>query len=763
MALKINSTNSGIRSGDTASESLVLPHVINPAELNPQVVAYWQGQLDPAFTATWRANRTTGYGTLIEMRGKTRGYAQDGTAANNTDVSLINPYQKNVTARVEYRYVISTNTVDVKFSYPTSYTKNDAIWILTNEVTWTGLAPDLLTASFSIFWRTTAADSVTPSYEFLINGQSAATLGGTATETQSVVQNGPYTYVEGNPVLTTKTHTGDATNLQGYSIYWTSFGYGRSDTVDQFVLGDRVWIKGFATGASLPASTKFTSGTTFAGIVKDGTLTGTSTRANVYIYDRDGSLSGTVTNRGLGGVTTAIPTTQPLITPDSPSYWDWGIPSSGVYPAPGSGIYVPGRQPIINVTVGYYVTDDYVVPNYVLDDAFAALTSLSTDLGLIKGGQASLVATSQVTVDSTFRRDFEAALFNTATVTTQADLVLGGTAALASSADLSTTGNYLLSVTHDFAAVATVLAQPADTIEASSTLSTVASLATTSTLTVGLQATLSSQITVTATANLTQDLQAQLSAEFTTYNNLGRLILVNEPFVYTWDELQDWMEWNRSDKWTLPDGVNLVAFDTQVALGGTQISGAAALSTTASLATTATHLRLAEAAVSAEAALAASADLVKDAQATLTAVSTVTCLALRVQEIFMSAFGQATLTCQADLVFVVSVPLSVTATATILGGIRYLTPQANLAVTGATLTSLSVRFTGSQALLSSQFTIASTITVSTYERHRTFDVLPESRRIRVLAEPRTIVVPEQTRSIRVPVPPLIISTIERQI
>jgi hypothetical protein len=129
----------------------------------------------------------------------------------------------------------------------------------------------------------------------------------------------------------------------------------------------------------------------------------------------------------------------------------------------------------------------------------------------------------------------------------------------------------------------------------------------------------------------------------------------------------------------------------------------------------------------------------------------------------MSAFGQAALTCQADLVFVVSVSLNTVATADILGGIRYLTPQANLAVTGATLTSLNIVFTGSQALLSSQFSIASTITVSTFERYRTIVVPEATRRIQVLAEPRTIVVPEATRSIRVPVPPLIIPTIERQI
>jgi hypothetical protein len=576
-------------------------------------------------------------------------------------------------------------------------------------------------------------DAKNNSYSFKINGKTATELGFTETD------------AGGTNDIDTFSNTQNLTTEQLGAIAGVKWVNPLYLTNSDNIVITRPWIGWASTVAGMPPASSFVVTSPVLDYPKttislNGTESTTSIRALSWHQRVESNQASSIINRGSAG-----------------TYWNYAWQSG-----PGPEYYgdEPGPGVLHEGVFNKFVEDDYVSSGYVSDGTIAGIISTTVTAMKYVGGIVDCSATATLSTTAGLLTDINLTLFGAATVTTSAGVYLGLIETLSAEATIAATGSIAYTGAAALSAEATLTSVGSYQLPGTAALSASATLTAVGNQTHDASSALSAEFSITARPDELIFAEAVLSSEFTTYNNGGKIIEPNEDYPYTWDELDQWTEWP-SAEWE-PKGVVCVAFNTVLAVPGYVVDASADLTATASLSAAGTNVVFISADLSSTATLTASAGIYKDAIANLASESTLTALGLRIQEIYMSAFSDAAVTTNATVKYGATATLESVSTVTTNAGVKFATSQAALSSTAALTTDLNYIF-NANAQLSSAFTIASSITVSTRDSYRTYRVAPETRVINVLAEPRTIVVPEQSRIITVPVPPIIAGSLERQI
>ena len=707
MAIKLNSRNVGLRSGPTTQQLASQGYLwINNSDQRDTVVLYFQGQIEPTYPDYFQHDpkpliRTIAYGWGGEKPSSSN-LPNDRTA-----------YGEEVDASVSYALNTSTNLVDITFKYYTGFTLQSGSTdrgYYRNEIkeVWSGIPQSTLATSFDIFWRTTASGTTpgSPDHEFRINGKTYTEWGINRTLTNTNTQIGPYYEDPAHPanyIVDNRNQTGNFLLPTGYSLQRVtihsstdSYAYSRA------VTGDRLWIKGFASGDTKPNAANFVSNVgVFAGINRDGILTfapGNGIKGNVYIYDRNASRTQTVVNRGTGGYNSTFGNSV------SPAVYDWTslAPDPVLVPDVWSYIYVPGRQPIIDVILGKYFQQDYLSeddPVYVGDDSFFGRAT-TTIQGILTIGVPSTFVQSTFTVSvlSTVVLEASASLVSSFTTTVALDGTLQVAAALFNAATLTTKLD------------GTLQARSASASESS----------------------------VTASASLFKVCAAAVSSEFATTVSLDG-ILQAQAAVSTVSTVA-------------VTGQNIVgsqliaaatAFTTGITARVT-LSGAAAINSAVTVTATALRIQSISAGLSSAFAVAASGNIT--AGGVVVSAAAFTATAAAVMTLSGAAAPVMAFTVRADglIQYAGYLVPSINATMTVSGGIIFGTTYCNVQSAFSTSAIANQIFRGSPAL-TSVFGVTTEGWIFAYERYRKLSLKAESRMLNITPDTRTVYVMGENR------------------
>jgi hypothetical protein len=439
----------------------------------------------------------------------------------------------------------------------------------------------------------------------------------------------------------------------------------------------------------------------FAGINRDGVLTsapGNGIQGNVYIYDRNASRTQTVVNRGTGGYNSTFSNSV------SPAVYDWTslFYNPVLVPDVWSYIYVPGRQPIIDVILGKYFQQDYLSeddPTYVGDDSFFGRATTTIQGGLTLGVPSTFVQT-------------------TSTVSVSALIILEASASLVSSFTTTVTLDGTLQVAASLFAAATLTTKLDGTLQAASSSAIIAS--------------------VTASAALLKICAAAVSSEFATTVSLDG-ILQAQTAVSTVSTVA-------------VTGQNIVgsqlitaatAFTTGITAQVT-LSGAAAINSAATVTATALRIQSVSAGLSSAFAVAASGNItavgvvVSAAAFTATVAASVTLTGAAASAMAFTVSANGLVQYAGYLV------PAITGTMTVSGGIIFGTTYCNTQSAFSTTAVANQIFRSSPALTGA-FGVTVVGYVFAYERYRTLSLKAESRIITITSDTRTILVSGENR------------------
>lgn len=562
-----------------------------------------------------------------------------------------------------------------------------------------------------------------------------------------------------------------ATFNQGSGSYFTGFRYSRLGGVNTVgstcILDlDEIWIGDWDSysGAGAPDISNFWSAGSYVLPTESGTLAN-GLRAQIYYSSRDDLFN---TNKGLLGSSADITERSGNVSINyvlnsAQLAATAGLTTDGwrVYyfdPVTFSSTAIVSATPskLIKVVIGRYFSDDgYVAPGYVTDDTFNSSSTLTTtarvDFGLIE--TATAVASLTTSAGVIREVEFGIELVAYALVTTVGNQTFNDIDLVVSAAQLATTAAVTWSGVATLAVVATIDPHYREDWSGEAAISSQASL-----------------VTVGSFAAKTIDLADQFN-------------------LYTWDSVSAWTSfpdfgtgaaWSRNGQYI--DVVTALSTNGGILQSATAqldvIVTVAAAGTFAVINSAEITLSSAFTATTAGGAVRATGDAIA-----LSSAATLTTTGLRLQEIVSSLFGVCALDTTATVTWSGAAVVASVLSADILGGIKWLTPQATISAVATVATLGGYKFVNPQVNMSAVATVVTLGSIPRIDPYRRAIVVAESReitaqselrlqavesdlrRFKVYSDTRTLVVPQMSRTVKIPVPSIkqIKPTVERQI
>jgi hypothetical protein len=529
----------------------------------------------------------------------------------------------------------------------------------------------------------------------------------------------------------------------GVGSYFTGFdksAFGSSSNPTSISLDD-IWLGNFDSisgWSNVPGQTtgnqRFYNSTNPNLIASDGTLN-TGLRAKLFYsttYNSAtvdlGSIGSpgdlTLSDGGSGSLIPATASVNSLATLTCNAGLSIQAPATTLATAATTVI---SPQKILDIVVGRYFADDYTGPDYAGDDTFRITTQTTTTgqvfLGAVKNFQTAFALNTSAGV--IFGQEFviDIVSFTDISITAVEKIV---DAALVGSAATLTTDSYVYTGgVANLQSVTTVYAAP--------------------------------KFDHYAVANLQAVTSITASGSYS-----GQVIdMADQVSNYTWDSVTSWDNFNNG-VWAV-NGLLDQTRATLTTVGGLRHYGNATISTAANLTATGTMVQWATAVLDTHAYLTSGSRIVKDAEyLNFAAVSTLTTTGLRIEEINATLFDVCQLTTTAYVKWSANSQITTQAAVATVGGVKWMTPQANLAAVTSTNIIGGVKWMTPTATLATHAEIQARGTLNKIDTYRRIKVPKDIRATAVATDYRTIVVPQNTRVFHIAEPPLINPTIERQ-